>query len=64
MTNNTRHNPEATSWNGRSHKKGGTRIVELRMEERFTSKAAQKLYEEELLTEVRRALNEFYYGSN
>jgi hypothetical protein len=60
----TRHNPEATSWHGRSYKKGGRRIAELRMEERFESKAAQKLYEEEMLAEVRRALNNYYYGGN
>jgi hypothetical protein len=64
MANHTRHNPEATSWHGKSHKKGGARIAELRMEQRFDSKAAQKLYEEELVAEVRRALNAFYYGDN
>lgn len=64
MANTTRHNPEATSWRGKSYKKGGTRIAELRMEERFESKAAQKLYEDEMVAEVRRALNNFYYGDN
>ena len=64
MANHTRHNPEATSWHGRSYKKGGACIVQLRMEERFDSKAAQKLYEDELTAEVRRALNNFYYGDN
>jgi len=64
MANTTRHNPEATSWKGRSYKKGGSRIAELRMEERFESKAAQKLYEDEMLAEVRRALNAFYYGAS
>lgn len=64
MANATRHNPEATSWHGRSHKRGGRRIADLRMEERFESRAAQKLYEDEMCAEVRRALNHFYYGDN
>lgn len=64
MANHTRHNPEATSWRGKSYKKGAARVADLRMEERFESKAAQKLYEDELIAEVRRALNHFYYGDN